>query len=83
MKELIARFQIPSPSFFVKIQKLGAFLTGLSVVLMGLQSQFPGVGIPDSVAKIAGYLAVAGAIAAGIARLTVRDYEELERKVSE
>lgn len=83
MKELIARFQLDSPTFFIKIQKLGAFLTGLSVVLMGLQSQFPGVGIPDVVGKIAGYLAVAGAIAAGVARLTVKDYDELERKVGE
>jgi hypothetical protein len=83
MKELIARFQIPSPSFFVKIQKLGAFLTGLSIVLMGLQSQFPEVGLPDALSKIAGYLAVAGAIAAGVARLTVSDYSELERRVSE
>lgn len=83
MKELISRFQLDSPSFFVKIQKIGAFLSGLSVILMGLQSQFPSVGIPDSVSKIAGYLAVAGAIAAGIARLTVKDYDELEKRISE
>jgi hypothetical protein len=83
MKELIARLQIPSPSFFVKVQKIGAFLTGLSVVLMGLQSQFPSVGIPAVVNTVAGYLAVAGAIAAGVARLTVSDYSELEKRVSE
>jgi hypothetical protein len=32
---------------------------------------------------VAGYLAVAGAIAAGVARLTVSDYSELEKRVSE
>jgi hypothetical protein len=83
MKEFIARLTIPAPSFFVKIQKIGAFLTGLSVILMGLQSQFPAVGIPDVVSKVAGYLAVAGAVAAGIAKLTVSDYSELDKKISE
>lgn len=83
MKELLARIALPAPSFFVKIQKIGAFLTGLSVILMGLQSQFPAVGIPDVVSKIAGYLAVAGAVAAGIAKLTVSDYTELDKKINE
>ena len=83
MKEIIARLSVPAPSFFKKIEKLGAFLTGLSVILMGLEAQFPTVGIPATVAKVAGYLAVAGAVMAGVAKLTVNDYDELEKKIAE
>jgi len=79
MKELITRFNLASPSFFVKIQKLGIVLSALSVVLLGLQAQMPTVEIPAIVYKISEYLAVAGGVAATIAKLTVADPTQIQK----
>ena len=79
MKELITRFNLASPSFFVKIQKLGVLLSALSVVLLGLQAQMPTVEVPVIVYKIAEYLAVAGGVAATIAKLTVADPTQIQK----
>ena len=81
MKEFFARLSLPSPSFFVKVQKFGLFLSGLSVLILGLNSQFPGMNIPPVLNDIAGYCAVGGAIITGIAKLTVSDPEELAKKM--
>lgn len=78
MKELITRFNLASPTFFIKIQKIGVILSALSVVLLGLQSQMPTVEIPQIVYKIAEYLAVAGGVAATIAKLTVADPTQIK-----
>lgn len=78
MKELITRFGLASPTFFIKIQKLGVLLSALSVVLLGLQAQMPMVEIPQIVYKIAEYLAVAGGVAATIAKLTVADPTQIK-----
>lgn len=78
MKELITRFNLASPSFFIKIQKIGVVLSALSVVLLGLQAQMPTVEIPQIVYKIAEYLAVAGGVAATIAKLTVADPTQIK-----
>ena len=78
MKELIARFNLASPSFFIKIQKIGVVLSAVSVVLLGLQAQMPTVEIPQIVYKIAEYLAVAGGVAATIAKLTVADPTQIK-----
>ena len=78
MIELIKRFNLASPSFFVKIQKFGVVLSALSVVLLGLQAQMPTIELPAIVAKIAEYLAVAGGVAATVAKFTVADPEQLK-----
>ena len=78
MKELITRFNLASPSFFIKIQKIGIVLSAVSVVLLGLQAQMPTVEIPQIVYKIAEYLAVAGGVAATIAKLTVADPTQIK-----
>ena len=78
MKELITRFNLASPSFFIKIQKIGVVLSAVSVVLLGLQAQMPTVEIPQVVYKIAEYLAVAGGVAATIAKLTVADPTQIK-----
>jgi hypothetical protein len=78
MKELITRFNLASPSFFIKIQKIGVVLSAVSVVLLGLQAQMPTVEIPQIVYKIAEYLAVAGGVAATIAKLTVADPTQIK-----
>lgn len=81
MKEIITRWSLESPSFFQNVQRVGAFLMGLSVILIGLEGQYPTVGLPDSIAKIGGYMAVAGSVMMAIAKLTVKDYEELDKKL--
>jgi hypothetical protein len=83
MKELVARFNLASPSFFVKIQKIGIILTTLSVIILSLEAQSPAMELPVFVHKLAEYLAIAGSIAATIAKLTVSDQEQLKQKVNE
>ena len=83
MKELVARFSLASPSFFVKIQKIGIVLTALSVVILSLEAQVPEIELPVFVHKLAEYLAIAGSIAATIAKFTVADYSQLNEKVNE
>jgi len=83
MKEFFARLALPSPSFFIKVKKFGIFLTSLSVLLLGLNSQFPGMNIPIFVNDLAGYCAVAGTIIIGVSKLTVSDPDELEKKIHE
>ena len=79
MKELITRFNLASPTFFVKIQKLGVLLSALSVVLLGLQAQMPTIEVPALVYKVAEYFAVAGGVAATIAKLTVADPTQIQK----
>ena len=81
MKEFFARLTLPSPSFFVKVQRFGLFLTGLSGLLLGLNMEFPGANIPPVVNDIAGYCAVIGMVITGIAKLTVSDPEDLAKKM--
>jgi hypothetical protein len=82
MKEFFARLTMPSPNFFVKVQRFGLFLTGLSGLLLGLNMEFPGANIPPVVNDIAGYCAVAGMVITGIAKLTVSDKEALDEKLN-
>jgi hypothetical protein len=79
MKELVTRFNLASPTFFVKIQKLGVLLSALSVILLGLQAQMPTIEVPALVYKVAEYLAVAGGVAATIAKLTVADPTQIQK----
>ncbi len=81
MKEFFERLRMPSPAFFVKLQRFGLLLSGVSALLLGLDSQFPAAKLPDVFEKIGGYLAIAGVIIAGVAKLTVSDVEELHRRV--
>ena len=82
MKEFFARLTLPSPSFFVKVQRFGVLLSGLSVLILGLNSEFPGMNIPPVMNDIAGYCAVSGAIITGIAKLTVSDPVALDEKIN-
>jgi hypothetical protein len=81
MKEFFARLTLPSPSFFVKLQRFGLFLTGISGLLLGLNMEFPGANIPSVINDIAGYCAVAGMVITGIAKLTVSDPVALDEKL--
>lgn len=83
--ELYQRFKLPTPDFFKRMKALGAWLTGLSVILLGLHSNFPGMNIPDVVNDIAGYSAVAGFVLISVSQLTVADdaKPELDKKLTE
>jgi hypothetical protein len=78
--ELKNRWTEHSPLFFKKLMKFGAWLTALSLSLVGLGA-IHGVAIPDIVPQIAGYLATAGAVTTFISKLPVKDpdYETLDK----
>lgn len=81
-KELKLRLSMPTPDTFRKIGIFGRYLTGLSVIILGLHSQFPGLHIPDILNTVAGYLAAAGFVLAGVAALPVEDSTELKKKLN-
>jgi hypothetical protein len=72
-QQLIARLRTSPSDFFKPIQRLGLILTGLSGLLLGLNAQFPGIDLPVFVPTIAKYAALAGAVIAGLARITTQN----------
>ena len=65
--ELKNRLKEESPKFFQKIQKFGAWLTGIATSLLLLPY------IPEQVKNFAGYALVAGIVLTGTAYLPVKD----------
>ncbi|PSL44644.1 hypothetical protein CLV51_10516 [Chitinophaga niastensis] len=63
--KLTERFIASTPSFFSKARNIGLLLTAISGALLGMPV------VPITVAKIAGYLAVAGTVMAGVSQFAV------------
>ena len=68
MKNIIQRVQEPTPPFFRKIRNAGLLLTAVSGALLTAP-----VTLPVAVITVAGYLAIAGAIAGAISQTAVHD----------
>ncbi|AZB21702.1 hypothetical protein EG338_06185 [Kaistella haifensis] len=68
MKNIIQRVQEPTPRFFRKIRNAGLLLTAVSGALLTAP-----VTLPVAVITVAGYLAIAGAIAGAISQTAVHD----------
>ena len=64
--EIINRLTAPTPPFFQKVCNLGLLLTALASSVISLPVELPLV-----VKEIAGGLAVAGAVMAGLGQATV------------
>lgn len=60
------RFTLPLPGFFKKLRIAGLMLTAISATLATGPA-----GLPDFVATIAGYCAVAGAVVTVVSQTTV------------
>ncbi len=62
------RIQSPTPPFFAKLRNVAIILTAISGVVLTTP-----VALPALVVKIAGYLAVAGAVAGSVSQAVVAD----------
>lgn len=63
--KLAQRLTAPTPPFFNKVRNIGLVLTAISGALMGIPA------IPAIIAKIAGYVAVAGTVMTGVSQTAV------------
>lgn len=68
MNELFTRLQRPTPRFFRHIRNAGLLLTGLSGAILTAP-----VALPSALITLAGYLAVAGAVAGTVSQAAVND----------
>ena len=66
MKKILKRAKRRTPKFFVQVRNIGLTLAGVSATLMAAP-----VALPAMVIKIAGYLAVAGAVAGSVSQTAV------------
>lgn len=65
--ELMKRLTASTPPFFSKVRNIGLILTAISGALMGIPA------LPLIVAKVAGYLAVAGTVMTGVSQAAVSE----------
>lgn len=65
---LLERLDSPTPRFFKKLRNAALVLSGVSAAIIGSPVAFPTVVI-----SIAGYLAVAGAIAGAVSQAAITD----------
>lgn len=76
IKELYHRFKLPSPSFFVKLQKLcfllGSILTGIGAYLL---NNCPQSRLAVAITTFGGAILTIGTI---ISKLPVNEYEKLK-----
>jgi hypothetical protein len=68
MKQLVMRASAPTPSFFIKVRNICLLIGAIGAGILATP-----VALPATVTTIAGYLTVAGSIAAGISQLTTAD----------
>lgn len=71
---IIDRLQSPTPSFFKKIRTIGLVLAAVSGTLLAAP-----VALPVVVSQLAGYLAVAGAVATAVSQ-TATDADAAKAK---
>lgn len=68
MKQLVLRANAPTPAFFIKVRNICLLIGAIGAGILASP-----VALPVTVTSIAGYLTVAGSIAAGISQLTTAD----------
>ena len=68
---IVSRAQRKTPKFFQKLRTIG-----LSVAAIGATLLAAPVALPAIVIKVAGYLAVAGAVMSGVSQVTVKEEKE-------
>ncbi|MBS1566392.1 MAG: hypothetical protein JST39_18560 [Bacteroidetes bacterium] len=69
--DILTRVTAPTPPFFTRLRNIGLVLSAVATALLGAP-----VALPAIVAKIAGYIAVAGAVAASVSQTAVGSDEE-------
>lgn len=68
---ILNRMQSPTPKFFQKIRNIGLILAAISGTVIASP-----VALPVIVAKVAGYLAVAGTVATAVSQAVTPGDEE-------
>lgn len=74
----IQRLKAPTPQFFKKLRKVGAWLTTASVIIIAANSQFH-LNLPPVVDEIGKVVAYMGFTAASVSSFAV-DQEKLDEK---
>ena len=72
---IVERVQGPTPPFFKKLRNAGLLLTAISGALLATP-----IGVPALLAKVAGYLAVAGAVVTAVSQATVETHSSEREK---
>jgi hypothetical protein len=70
MKTITGRMISPTPRFFKKVRNIGLSLAAVSAALFAAP-----VALPAVIAKVAGYLAVAGTVMSGVSQAAVKNEE--------
>ena len=68
---ILQRVQAPTPKFFKTIRNGGLILATLGTAILGAP-----IAMPAILLKIAGYLAVAGGVAAAVSQVTTNSSEQ-------
>ncbi|HEX2606678.1 MAG TPA: hypothetical protein VHK91_04830 [Flavisolibacter sp.] len=68
---IIQRTQAPTPKYFKKVRNIGLILAAVSGTVLTAP-----VALPAVIAKIAGYLAVAGSVASAVSQATTIDDDQ-------
>jgi hypothetical protein len=66
MKKILKRAKRRTPKFFVQVRNIGVALAGVSAAILAAP-----VALPALLIKVAGYLAVAGAVAGSVSQTAV------------
>ncbi len=68
MKEVVKRMNRGTPHFFKKLQRIGLTMAAAGAAIIASP-----VAIPALLVKVAGYLAVAGAVAGAVSQAAVKN----------
>jgi len=68
MKKVIKRMKKPTPAFFKKLRNIGLGMAAVSASVFAIP-----VSLPAVVTQVAGYLAVAGAVAGSVSQAAVKN----------
>ncbi len=75
MKKIIERAKAPTPKFFKVLRNVALVITAIT----GTIATAP-ITLPAAVVSAAGYLSVAGSVAAGVSQLAKEDVKKVKRK---
>lgn len=77
MNEIIKRFTSESPTFFKRIQAIGITLGVAGAAILAIPTGT--IALPAALVTAAGYFVAVGAVAAAVAKATVKDTSVLEK----
>jgi len=81
-KEMFHRFLLPSPTFFRQLQRFGVWLSGISLLQMGIKEKMPDFTFPHFLNAFFNYSSAIGLAIVFISKLTVSSMDDLEKKMN-